>query len=524
MPSSIPSAKYTTFIIEAADTILIDTGGVPDKLYSFTLTAKSIPVGIGEVTFEWIPGFGAGDSATAQVTDGYATTAIELSYPKPGSYDIISSVYHGQEELSRDSFQVQIAGTTLTIDPPGMTNAQLNVKHPVSFTADDIPIGVNEVKLLIWSFEVGGSSIYGFDIPVTNGTIIRNFIQTYNANGAYGLIAQLRDISTDTFLVQSSATVIAGPTKERKYTLQSCNADWVTGGEDLANELNTSQEGDEGATIDNWNVTAVPHGSVFDVRYNAWSDPEKFLVEYPIGNEVLDIDWHRSSKYNFQSGNTVHRNIFSKLSQDTFRVTPIGESLENANEVVKYEVLKYEVRCRIPVLADNDVCTDDLDCPSAACAYASFSPDCHQVCCVSGTTTILTGWGEGWDYSGYRDFCSDQQEGAPCGEYDELCSSGACVGGICTSSKLAANEVCSDDNDCVGGSCAYGSVNSDALRVCCSSGNRSFVVIWQRKSNGWPSSGYHSFCTNRPDGTQCGSNNHEICSSKSCVGQKCVSD
>lgn len=325
-----------------------------------------------------------------------------------GLYEITASVYDGQEELAVDLLQVQIAGTTLTIDPPGLTDAQLSMDYTFHFTADDIPTGSFLVKFT-WSFGVGQSGAgESGSIRARNGQASTSATQMYTANGAYGLVVDVRDANTNTVLTQSSATVIVGLTKERDNTLGSCN-DW-----------SYSRSSGEGVTIDNWDVTAIPDGAVFDVRYEAFSAPVKFLVDYPNGNRVLDTGWRGSSRNNDSplypggisgKGDGTAYNIFSRLTQGIVRVTVVGPDLDTA--------WNYGVRCRTPRLADNEVCTVGDDCPSAACGYEQFSPATSTICCVSGATQIYTRTWDGWNSNAYRYFCTDLPEGALCGEYDK---------------------------------------------------------------------------------------------------------
>lgn len=381
MTLAIGSQPPTTLDIEAIDTSIINSGGAPNTRYPFILKAETIPDGIGEVRFEWTPGLGAGGSANAMVVGGKATTTVELSYPTPGLYDITASVYDGQKQLAIDSLQVQIAGTILSINPPGLTDAQSLVPYTFNFIADGIPSSMSNVKFT-WSFGVGQSGAGNSDdIPVSDVRASSSASQIYTANGAYGLVVDVRDSSTNTTLAQSLVTVFVGLTKERDNTLGSCN-DW-----------SASQAGGEGVTIDNWDISAIPEGTVFDVRYEAHNAPDKFIVDYPVGNRVLDSGWRGSSSNDGSQlypggisgdGTGEVYNIFPRLTQYTFRVTVIGPDPGTAWE--------YDVRCRTPKLADNDVCTVGDECPSAACGYESFSTTSSTTVCCSSAATTTDSW------------------------------------------------------------------------------------------------------------------------------------
>lgn len=490
---------------------LLNEGGIPDTDYSFNLTAEQIPAGIGEVRFEWTPGFGAGGSAIATVVDGEAATTIELSYPTPGSYEISSSVYNGARELAVESLQVRIAGTTLTIDPAGLTDALLSVPYTFNFVAADIPSTVSIVEFT-WSFGTGqfGAGNSG-SIPTANGGASATASHIYDSTGAYGLVADVRDASTNAVLAQSSVTVTVGQTNLRTATLDSCG-DW-----------NAARSGGEGVTVDNWDISATPAGAVFDVKYHMYVVPDQMMVHYPISNAVLESGWRGDSSKHGQSplypggikgdGDSDEFNLFTKLTEDIFQVTVIGPDPETGWD--------YDVRCRTPSLKDNEACAVDTsdNCLSATCAYASFSSKSSSVCCESSTSSeVYTRTVGGWPSNSIRYFCNEQPDGTLCGETDTICSSNACVWNTCRSSKLAANEVCAIGNDCDLDTCAYESFSPTPSSVCCSSGNS--MRICSSASNGWAVDGCRYFCIDQPIGTLCGENDG-LCKSNACVGGTC---
>lgn len=282
--SSSPSVYEVLVVmgIESPDAGLLNGGGWPDTPYDIILKAEGIPPSISEVRFEYAPGLGAGGSVYAAVnaSTGEATATIVVSYPSAGAFNISSTVYDGTTELSSDWLQVHVAGTTLEIDPPGLSDALPSVPYTFNFVADDIPASVENVKFT-WSFGVGQAGAGSSDaIPVSSlGQAATSATQTYAAAGAYGLVADVRDVSTDEVLAQSLATVFVGSTRLRTSSLGSCGS-W-----------RASKEGGEGVTVDDWSIAGVPENAVFDIRYNAYSVPDKFLVDYPVSNRVVDSGW-----------------------------------------------------------------------------------------------------------------------------------------------------------------------------------------------------------------------------------------
>ena len=77
-----------------------------------------------------------------------------------------------------------------------------------------------------------------------------------------------------------------------------------------------------------------------------YDNPDKLLIEYPIGNLVLDTGWRGSSSYNGSPlhpggivvpGHNIEPNIFSRLTANFFRATVIGPGPGTE--------WKYKVRC-----------------------------------------------------------------------------------------------------------------------------------------------------------------------------------
>ena len=199
--------------------------------------------------------------------------------------------------LAADVLRVKVAGTTLVVDPPGLTAAEVSVPYTFRFIADDIPEGV-DVKftvrltwssspstsdlfswfllppLMKWTFGVGNSGTGASDtISAIDGRASASASQVYALNGTWGLVVDLRDADTGAILAQNSVAVAVGRSQERTFALLSCGDDrW-------SNAYDTG----EGVTVDTWDVSAIPIGAVFDVTYQAYKIPDKFLVDYPPG-------------------------------------------------------------------------------------------------------------------------------------------------------------------------------------------------------------------------------------------------
>lgn len=123
---------------------------------------------------------------------------------------------------------------------------------------------------------------------------------------------------------------------EREMTLNVCD------------EWSVSNSGGDQGTLDRWDISSIPEGAVFDIRYDARSVPDRYEVDYPIGNRVLDTGWRGSGRYAGSSypggiqgpGRGTASNIFQKRGVNHFVVRVFGGGSGT--------VWDYQVRCRIP--------------------------------------------------------------------------------------------------------------------------------------------------------------------------------
>ena len=84
-------------------------------------------------------------------------------------------------------------------------------------------------------------------------------------------------------------------------------------------------------------------------------------------------------------------------------------------------------RCAAAPLSDKEICQDDADCASGACAFYGDDLRDDPRCCPGGRAVIVKPDGVPFDIS----YCADLPDGVFCGERDELCASGWCSHGIC---------------------------------------------------------------------------------------------
>lgn len=172
------------------------------------------------------------------------------------------------------------------------------------------------------------------------------------------------NLDTDLSNNRSSATVtvVAPPGKydlavTKTVTVQEISQEEIEIGErrtEVLNECNTwkaAQSGGYLGTEDTWDISAMPVGTVFDFRYNAYSVPDRFVVQYPAGVTVLDTGWRGEQSYVDNkphlypgglagSGGGQVDGIFTKGQANSFKVIVYGPE-----EDTRWE---YEVRGNCP--------------------------------------------------------------------------------------------------------------------------------------------------------------------------------
>ena len=336
-PTNPPTVAIGLQIEPINNPSLFTSGGQTNTLYSFRLTADKIPSGIKTVRFEWSPGLGATGSKSKRVSSGKASKIIRVSYTTPGDYILSASVYHGSTLLATTETKIHIFGTTLSITPRNLNNAVKNFPYSFTFKAKDIPLTVKNVRFT-WSFGVGspGTGI-STNIPVINGEASYTATHAYNSKGSFGLVADVRDSSNNSILADSYASVTVGDSIEIIYqALYNCG-NWIN-----------VQSGRQGLHIHVWDISSIPYGAVFDIKYQMFDYPDRLLVEYPINNIVLDTGWRGNIYY---SGNPLYPGgvqgdgkgeetaIFSRIQKEYMKITVIGPFPNTGWE--------YQIRCRI---------------------------------------------------------------------------------------------------------------------------------------------------------------------------------
>lgn len=271
--------------------------------------------------------------------DGNATETWVPAMEEAGVYAMNVRVYDGLfgaagfPYAAENPANVEVSSDViLRIDPPGLTDGEVDVQYSFNLNASRIPPDVDTVTF-DWAFGDGNSG--STDVSVgADDTASTTISHAYGQEGAYGLVATLS--SEDGQLAETSAVVTIGEVEEREEALEICDV-W-----------RAADQGGQGVTVDNWDISEIPTGAVFDLRFNAYSIPDKYIVEYPAGAVVHDTGWRGAARYEGDPlypggiagpGSGQASAIFTKGAVDSFKMTVIGPQAGTA--------WNYEVRCRV---------------------------------------------------------------------------------------------------------------------------------------------------------------------------------
>jgi hypothetical protein len=155
-----------------------------------------------------------------------------------------------------------------------------------------------------------------------------------------------------TYYVRAYAVNEAGIAYGNQRTFTTDFAGEVEKELDVCGTWSASQSGGFGVTVDTWDISEIPVGSSFDIRFDALNQPDKYVVEYPVGNQVYDSGWrglqsvyNNASRYpEFQPEGVVgpgqgqEDDIFVKGAQNSFRVVVTGPQAGT--------IWYYDIRCR----------------------------------------------------------------------------------------------------------------------------------------------------------------------------------
>lgn len=207
----------------------------------------------------------------------------------------------------------------LVVNSPALSNAEAGQSYQFEFLARNLPAGHSQV-VFEWTFGTGVAGTGSQQAGVSGFQASHQVSHTYSTDGMYALVVVVKDTNGNV-LADKNLVVTVGNISERQYDIDVCNV-WRAAG-----------SGGQGGTIDNWDISSLPVGAQFDIQYNAFSIPDKYVVTYN-GVIVLDTGWRGSSSYEGNpmypggiagSGSGQEDGIFTKVAGvNTFRVTVFG--------------------------------------------------------------------------------------------------------------------------------------------------------------------------------------------------------
>ncbi len=117
---------------------------------------------------------------------------------------------------------------------------------------------------------------------------------------------------------------------------------------DACDVWSVANSGGAEGTVDVWDIRAIPDGAVFDLRFDARSEPDRYRVTHA-GVQVYDSGWRGASHFDGDvrfdgglagPGRGEALDLFVKRGQADFTVTVVGGTSST--------IWDYRVRCRLP--------------------------------------------------------------------------------------------------------------------------------------------------------------------------------
>ncbi len=267
-------------------------------------------------------------------TSNFSKTGIDA-----GSYTLVLDFTDSNDKVAKAIFAVQIydgmtsdldvisddldnlywaTETAISINPDEVTNGTAGTTYSFTVTVTGLSSSISSVSLA-WNFGDGST---GNTTLTNSGTSVSYTIShSYSSNSSYGLTVSASD-GSDT-IASGYATVVIGTTTVRDETDIDSLDSWYA-----------ANSGGYGLTVDTWDVSELSAGTLIDIKYDAYSIPDKFIIEYPVGTVVYNSGWRGDSSYDGYSaypggiegaGANEVDGVFSVVSgAATFKVTIIG--------------------------------------------------------------------------------------------------------------------------------------------------------------------------------------------------------
>lgn len=312
------------------------TNGIVNQEYSFDITVTNVPFALSSIALEWGFGVGAPQRLDIAASNGVATHTVSNTYAQAGTYELDVKAFDGSTELTSATAGIEINGITLSITPSEITDGTTGTQYDFTFSAAGITDPSVTTVTFTYNFGTGESGSSGSATAAVSGgaaSLQRSY--TYSSSGAFGLNVDVRLGST--ILANAVAPVLIDATA-RQEELSICDV-W-----------SAYKSGAYGVTIDQWDISAIPIGAIFDVELDAYDVPDRLIIEYA-GSEVLDSNWRGEFSYIQESpslypgtyagtGLVTFTNVFTRVSNGMFTTKVLGPDPGTG--------WQYRVRCRAP--------------------------------------------------------------------------------------------------------------------------------------------------------------------------------
>jgi len=304
------------------------TGTIPSGITITSFTGVISPEGGSDIDFDvTVNGTSLSYSNdTLIASSNYEVTLhAETSDGKQWSDIYALRIYDGLDSpltinLLDEDFRTMPVSPSLTLDPASITSGTTNTAYSFTLTAEHIPTGVSQVTF-DYNFGDGSSTATGSQsATVSNNTASITLTHTYTTSSAYGIVATVSDGSTP--LATGYASVIIGTvTTGEDYDLTVLDS-WIA-----------ANSGGYGYTKDTWDISTLPTGCVFDLKFDTVGMPDRYIIQYPDGVTVLDTGWRGDSYYdgnpNYPGGvvggpTGEEDAIFAKGAQQYFTIVIMG--------------------------------------------------------------------------------------------------------------------------------------------------------------------------------------------------------
>lgn len=218
-------------------------------------------------------------------------------------------------------------GTFLDIFSPLFVagGGEVDVEYDFTIAAVRVPDGVTSVTFT-WDFGDGTSG--GPEaVAVVDGYAKVERSHAFARAGSFVVSAEVSETGGAELTSNSRVAIIDQEPDEREVVIGSCEG-W-----------SVSDSGGVGTTVDTWDLSEVPEGTVIDMRYKTYTLLDRIMVEYPVGYVVHDTGFTRTGGR--PGDGDPYRDVdglFTKAAGNSLRVTVIGRDA--------WTQWLYEFRCQ----------------------------------------------------------------------------------------------------------------------------------------------------------------------------------